>query len=218
MDALTTTFTAAQNTLNGYLLASTIDPTPPSNDPAYLYNLLRSSTPHTITTDLRYKLHYNPALQLEKKEAAAWTEVYVAFYGFIEVLVQAEETANSRNYAGSDPRSAAGTAQGNEWTRVYDKWKEVVNALYKGYQAGFFAAWTIPCLYVAGKYLRIFAIKADDMAAKSASISQRDSGLAFGGLQQEEDVFADDADGRNQKLEDAARQINRIFGLCTSDR
>jgi len=217
MDALISTFTAAQNTLNGYLLASTIDPTPPSNDPAHLYNLLRSSTTHTIATDLRYKLAYNPAIQLEKKEAVAWNEVYVAFYGFVGVLVRAQETVNAIIAGGSNGMRVGSTIQGEEWIRVYDRWKDVVNALYKGYQAGLFGAWTIPCLYMAGKYLRIFAMKADDMVAQCKDMVQQDQNPAFS-IQQEEDVFADDAGGRNEKLEDAARQINRIFGLCTSDR
>jgi hypothetical protein len=93
---------------------------------------------------------------------------------------------------------------------VYESWKDVVVVLLRGYSNGAFLAWTIPCLYTAGKYLRIFAIKADDNVA-----SLRDSGMAFGGLQ-EEDAFG--SGGKHEKLEDAARQINRIFGICISDR
>jgi hypothetical protein len=94
---------------------------------------------------------------------------------------------------------------------VYEAWKDVVNALVKGYNSTAFYAWTIPCLYVAGKYLRVFAIKADDSAAL-----QTGNGLAYGGGIQEEDAFG--TGGKHEKLEDAARQINKIFGLCVSDR
>lgn len=198
MDQIFQDFVQAQNTSYGYLLASTISPEPPPNDPARLYNFLRSSNPHSIQTDLRYKLQYNPDLRLEKKEANAWLEVFTVFYRFVAHLMAAEEASNG------------GKAKDANWSGVYDVWKEVVNTLHKGYQASLFAAWTIPCLYNAGKYLRVFAIKADETSA-----SQRDSGIAFGGIQ-EEDVL--NPDSKNEKLEDAARQINRIFSLCISDR
>lgn len=190
--------TLAPGQAPGYVLASTISPEPPSSEPARLYDFIRSSSPHSISTDLKYKLQYNPDLSLERKEANAWIEVFACFYKFAGYLLHAEEAQNSGR-----PKEA-------DWSGVYDTWKEVVNALHKGYQSGVFAAWTIPCLYVAGKYLRVFAIKADESTA-----SQRDSGLAFGGIQ-EEDAF--DPDSKHEKLEDAARAINRIFSLCIGDR
>ena len=198
MDAVFADFAAAYNSEpeNGYLLASTISPEPPKSDPARLYAFHRSTNPYQLQTDLKYKLQYNPDLQLDKKEAHAWLEVFTSYYKFLSALLLAEELQN------------AGRAKEADWTSVYDTWKETVNSLYKGYQSNVLAAWTLPCLYVAGKYLRVFAIKADDKIA-----SQRDSGLAFGTLQ-EEDAF--NPEGRHEKLEDAARQINRIFGLCIS--
>lgn len=64
----------------------------------------------------------------------------------------------------------------------------------------------MPCLYVAGKYLRVFAIKADEgLLNSTASVTN----------------FQDDINPeaeKNEKLEDAARQLNRIFQLCLSDR
>lgn len=198
MDAVFVDFASAYNTLDGYLLATTLSPEPPASDPARLYSFHRSSNSYSIATDLRYKLQYNPDIQLDKKEANAWLDVFTHFYAFVGNLLAAEEAQNAGHYRDAD------------WAKVYDAWKDVVNTLYKGYQLNVFGAWTIPCLYIAGKYLRIFAIKADENIA-----SQRDSGFAFGGLQ-EEDAF--NPDSKNEKLEDAARQINRIFGLCISDR
>lgn len=205
MDAIFRDFAAAHNPSTlapgqapGYVLASTVSPEPPPADPARLYNFLRSSSPNSISTDLKYKLQYNPDLSLEKKEANAWIEVFSSFYKFAGYLLHAEEAQNS------------GRAKEADWSGVYDTWKDVVTSLHKGYQSGAFAAWTIPCLYIAGKYLRVFAIKADERTA-----SQRDSGLAFGGIQ-EEDAF--DPDSQHEKLEDAARAINRIFSLCIGDR
>ncbi len=198
MDALFHDFAAAHASFNGYLLSTTISPEPPKHDPARLYNFHRSSNAYSIQTDLRYKLQYNPEVQLDKKDANAWMDVFTAFHSFVGTLLAAEETQN------------AGNGRDADWNAVYDRWKDVVNALYRGYQSGVFDAWTIPCLYVAGKYLRVFAIKADEKIAL-----QRHSGVTFGDIT-EEDAF--DPDAKNEKLEDAARQINRIFGLCTSDR
>ena len=71
-----------------------------------------------------------------------------------------------------------------------------------------FDAWTIPCLYSTCKYLRIFAIKAD--------VSSKQKGEATFNTGFEDDVV--DEEGGNEKLEDGARQINKVFGLCLSDR
>jgi len=198
-EPLWTDFVTAQNTTNGYLLASTLTPIPPKSDPARLYNFQRWTNAYSVQTDLRYKLQYNPDMRLDKKEAGAWLEVFTAYYHFIGKFLSAEEASN------------AGKTREADWAAVYEGWKEVLSTLYRGYSGSVFEAWTIPCLYVVGKYLRIFAIKADDSAA-----SHRDSGMAFGGIQ-EEDAFTTSA-SKNEKLEDAARQINRLFALCLSDR
>lgn len=95
MDALFQDFSIAYNAQKGNLLASTISPEPPSDDPARLYNFLRSSNKHSIQTDLRYKLQYNPELALERGEANAWLDVFTAFYKFASHLVAAEEATNA---------------------------------------------------------------------------------------------------------------------------
>lgn len=90
---------------------------------------------------------------------------------------------------------------------MYEAWKEMTSLLIRGYQNYGFEAWTIPCLYAAGKYLRVFAIKADD--ERSASTDQ--GGATFG------DDFDPEMEA-HQLLEDCARQLNRIFNLCLNDR
>jgi hypothetical protein len=82
----------------------------------------------------------------------------------------------------------------------------MTNALIRGYTNCGFEAWTVPCLYVAGKYMRIFAIKADEATGASA-----------GSVNNFQDDFNPEAE-KNEKLEDAARQLNRIFTICLSDR
>lgn len=200
MDAIFDEFAEANLNTAGYALAATISPEPPAHDPARLYNFYRGTNLHSAQGDLRYKLKYNPKLNFfDKQESEAWLEVFVAFHKFTGVLLSAEEAQNT------------GREVEARWGDVYEIWKEVVNALIKGYQSGNFDAWTIPCLYVAGRYLRVFAIKADDNAAL-----QKGNGFAFAGGIQEEDAFG--TGGKHQNLEDAARQINKIFGLCVSDR
>lgn len=61
-------------------------------------------------------------------------------------------------------------------------------------------------MYIVGKYLRIFAIKADE---------------GFGSVSDELINFQDDLNPegeRNANLEDAARQLNKFFQVCLSDR
>lgn len=191
-------FIDAHKVADGYLLATIITPDPPASDPARLYNFQRWTNPYSVQTDLRYKLQYNPEMRLDKKEASTWLEIFSDYYKFVGVLLAAEEANN------------VGKAKEADWNAVYEGWKDVVSALHRGYSSGTLEAWTIPCLYVAGKYLRIFAIKADESTA-----TQRDSGLVFGGIQEEDALVTV---GQNDKLEDAARQINRIFALCLNDR
>jgi hypothetical protein len=65
----------------------------------------------------------------------------------------------------------------------------------------------VPCLYVVGKYLRVFAIKADAGPKNNLAGPTTDFG---------EDLNLEA--GKNQQLEDAARQLNRVFQICLSDR
>lgn len=88
---------------------------------------------------------------------------------------------------------------------MYEAWREVANNLIRGYTNYNFEAWTVPCLYVIGKYLRIFAIKADEVAKNPGPTTD------FG-----EDLNLDSE--KNHNLEDAARTLNRIFQICLSDR
>lgn len=194
MDALFKDFKQAQYQLSGPLLALTITPIAPANDYNRLRKFYRESDDYSIAADVRYQItHYDSSVQIKKQEANAWIDVYISFWKALGPILDAE-----------DDQSRA------DWSRAYDSWKEVTNTLLKGYSSGHFEAWTVPCLYVVGKYLRTFAIKAD--ASTKA---------AYGGIQMKTGGFQDDIAsdiGKNEKLEDAARVINRIFTLCISDR
>ncbi|KAK5139165.1 hypothetical protein LTR04_003833, partial [Oleoguttula sp. CCFEE 6159] len=187
---------AVQNE-DGYLLASTITPRAPEHDGGRLYDFYRTTNHYSVQTDFRYAIVYNNTAGLSKTEGNHWLEVYVVYWKAIGQLLVAEELTNQ----GKDKKA--------EWNKVYDAWKDVANALIKGYSGSAFPAWTIPCLYVAGKYLRAFAIKSDAATAKFRKNTTFNAGL-------QDDIAG--AMSTNEKLEDAARQINRMFSLCISDR
>ncbi|KAF2458183.1 hypothetical protein BDY21DRAFT_371065 [Lineolata rhizophorae] len=195
MDVCFDDFHRAISDQNGYALAATITPAAPPYDPGRLYVFVRNTSSFTLQTDLRYAIIYNANVHLSKAEGNAWVDIFAAYWKTAIAVLKAEEDTNQGKIA--------------EWDVVYAAWKDTVNALIRAYTSGVLAAWTIPCLYVAGKYLRVFAIKADKQAS------------AYNGSVKFNDGFQDDvvgAIGKNEKLEDAARQINRIFSLCIGDR
>jgi hypothetical protein len=193
MDAVLTIFREAYSEESGYKLAESITPVAPANDAGLLYEFYRSTSAYELQGDLKSGIVYKSDVRIQKQEANAWIELYTAYWKAIGELLAVEESMNQGKNA--------------DWKKVYDAWKEVLNALLRGYQTQLFAAWTIPCLYVAGKYLRNFAIKADEQEKSS------DTGLSFNeGFQEEL------GGGKNECLQDAARQVNRIFSACISDR
>lgn len=211
MDAILNEFANAQLNRNGYILASTLQPTHayplnPANRSSRLYAIARSSSNETIQADIRYATQYNSTLNLSKVEALTWLELYTAFYRFVPTLLAAEEATNQGRAVAVEAR----------WNDVYGSWKDIVNILVKSYSSGALRAWTIPCLYMTGKWLRIFAIKADDTSKQAGGVD------AFAGAMGEEadglgSTMGPDG-GESAKLEDCARVINRLFGLCLGDR
>jgi COP9 signalosome complex subunit 12 len=194
MDNVFVDFREAHQIWSGPHLATTLLPINPDSNPNRLISFYRDSEESKIQADIRY--HVN-AIRLSNAESKAWVDVYIAFWKALGELLPAEKLM--RGGRGTDA----------DWISVYEAWKELSNALIRGYTNGGFQAWTVPCLYVAGKYLRIFAIKADEQSTRKKGVNTFTSGF-------QEDVVGDL--GKNEKLEDAARVINRIFTLCISDR
>ncbi|KAJ9646390.1 COP9 signalosome (CSN) subunit [Coniosporium tulheliwenetii] len=197
MESVFNDFKRAIEAGDGYGVASTISPVPPPSDPGRLYSFHRSTNSYSVQTDFRYAIVYNNDIQLNKMEGNSWVDVFVAYWKAIGELLLAEELTNQ--------------AKGSQapWGRVYEAWKEMATVLLRGYTGLVFPAWTVPCLYVAGKYLRVFAIKADEQAAQSNGEVTFNAGF-------QDDIVS--SMGKNETLEDAARQINRIFAACISDR
>ena len=197
MDGLAKDHHHAAQSFNGHLLAATISPIAPSHYLNRLDAIYNSSNYTSVQRDVSYTLTKYAHRSIGNEDRAileTWTEIYVAYWHAIAALLDAQ-----------DPDTKL-----PDWTDAYESWKNLANTVIRGYTVGSLGNWTLPVLYVAGKHLRTFAIKADE-SKKSADGGV---GVDMGGIQ--DDIASDF--GKNEKLEDAARVINRMFTLCISDR
>jgi hypothetical protein len=196
MEELTNDFKKAYLREDGYALAEIFTPEGPKDDTGRLYAFQRDTTAFALQNDLRSRLVYRNDAQLNKGEVTAWIDVFSAYWAFIGPLLLAEETSNQGK-------------QTVDWTKPYQCWKDVVNAMIRGFQSSTFPYWAVPCLYVGAKYLRDLATKADQAAHQHSGGFSYSAGLSDDAL-----VTV----GKNENLEDAARQLNRMFSTCLSDR
>ncbi|KAK4194637.1 putative COP9 signalosome complex subunit 12 [Triangularia verruculosa] len=187
-------FGEAWKTQDGYRLAKTISPDLPPGQLSSIFQSIniaggwKSARDDDVKAAIKRGLSSSSARSdgIGQKEIKGWVEVYFAYWQATGILAEVQQTSS--------------------WTNAYEQWKVLINALIQGYNGHEFEAWTIPCLYVAGKHLRLFAMKADE------NTSVNDNSAA---------AFQDDFDPelqKHQKLEDCARVLNRVFSLCLSDR
>ena len=87
----------------------------------------------------------------------------------------------------------------------------MTSMLIRGYNNYGFEAWTIPTLYMVGKYLRLFAIKSDAERSKQSEV------LPTGAAALMQDDFDPETDKQAQ-LRDCEQHLKRIFTLCLNDR
>lgn len=197
MDTIFHIFHHAQYTRDGTVLGNLLSPIPPKGDPSLLQRFYKDSNVFDIQSDITQYIK-SPQTTLPKDQRNAWIDIYVAYWKAIGEILRAE-SGNHRN----------------DWAiKVYESWKEVMNLVIRGYSGSSgFQSWTLPVLYTAGKYLRVFAIKADEEQAAK---------VGAGAVKMETDGLGDDVTSggleKNERLEDAARVINRVFTLCISDR
>lgn len=194
MASLFIDFQEAQRQGDGRLLASCLAPVNTERDPRRLQSFAQLSNHQTVSADIRYHLlQAKNAVKLPKPEGNAWVDILVAFWKCVTELVELE-------YGRGDA----------SWSRAFDAYREVCNLLLRGYTNNGFQSWTVPCLYTTGKYLRMIALKAD-----GETKNKDGSGNVFA------NGFSDDIMGnsdKNEKLEQAAWIINRMFTVCLSDR
>ncbi|KAF5003767.1 hypothetical protein FDECE_9697 [Fusarium decemcellulare] len=186
-------FAQAHMERNGYKLAQTLSPVAPPEDPHRLLSLWRSTNSHSVEGDIKHfiKSSTSHRRKLDRGQTAGWVEVYNSYW-----------KATGEILAGKDGKST--------WTKLYEAWKELTSILVRGYNNHGFEAWTIPTLYMVGKYLRLFAIKSDE--ERRAKLW--DSGPGFS-------LTSDDFDPQHDKqlqLRDCEGHLKRIFTLCLNDR
>ncbi|KAK0657289.1 protein CSN12 [Cercophora newfieldiana] len=197
MDALFDDFSGAQKKCNGDLLSRTVTAGLTNDE---LRAIWKTCNAYDVKDVIKHGLQASDIGRsgaIPKEELKAWVDVYAVYWKAVGELLAVRDTSN-------DNRRASQAS----WAKVYESWKELLSALIKGYNSSSFESWTIPCLYVTGKYLREFAIKAD--AEKN---STQDNAA--------EPNFQDDFDPeaqQNHHLEDCARQLNRVFNTCLNDR
>ncbi|KAI1383887.1 PCI domain-containing protein [Hypoxylon trugodes] len=196
MDALIYEFRTALAGMKGDQLAETLRP----DVQVYrdrLVALWGRGDVRSTTGDLNF-LFYSDGNRprLSQEETTGWLEIYLTYWKAVGEILAVEGLR-------TDPK-----ASNSSWTKVYDAWKDLTLQVIRGYTHYEFENWTIPCLYVAGKYLRLFAIRADEERRNSNEDNT-------------ETVMQDDFDPENEEnkmLEDCTRHLNRIFQTCLNDR
>ena len=196
MEILFLDFQNANELGSGALLAATISPVPPPHYLNRLETIWTSTNYASAERDIGYGLTKTAPgpIKFPSQEINVWTDIFVAYWKSVGEILAAQEQSDDRA----------------DWGRCYETWKDLANAVIRGYSSGVLEAWTLPVLYMAGKHLRIFAIKADETGKKGENGVEVD----MGGMG--DDIAGNY--GKNVKLEDAARVINRMFTLCISDR
>ncbi|OQE24480.1 hypothetical protein PENSTE_c007G03417 [Penicillium steckii] len=190
MGTLANEFRMAYLNGSGPGLAAVLTPIATRDDPDRLRSFYNFSNPAYLNKDLSSSLFHGKTPKVSKAEQNAWVDIFAAYW---------EAAGEVLKFEAGHPGASA--------VAIFTAWKKVANAIIRGYStASGLPAWTLPCLYTVGKYLRTFAIKADLQVA-----SQGSSSLGF-----QDDLAADFE--KNANLEDAARVINRMFTLCLGDR
>ncbi|KAK2736851.1 COP9 signalosome (CSN) subunit [Myotisia sp. PD_48] len=203
MGSILTDFKEAQTRGSGNALAATLVPVAPSNDPNRLRSFYQSTNSVSAPSDIKYALLHDrrTGSKLSKSEGSAWVDIFVAFWKAVGELLKIEDDTFS-----STSSSSRATGKGN-WSSVFTAWKELSNVVIRSYSTNALEAWTLPCLYVVGKHLRLFAMKAD--AENLQDPTTFDSGF-------QEDIVSNVS--RNAKLEETSTIISRMYSLCLHDR
>lgn len=192
MSSIFKEFHQAQRTGDGRLLAACLAPINTLSEPHRLYAFTQISNYQTIQADIRHQILQNSnAFKLPKAEANTWIDIFVALWKSAKELLLLEYN------------------KGGDWGVALKSYKEVCTLLVRGYTNFGLQAWTVPCLYMTGKYLRMIAIKADAEHDRSAN----NGNIFTNGLS--DDIVG--STNKNEKLEEAARTLQQMFNVCRTD-
>jgi hypothetical protein len=210
MNELFEDFAKAHAMRNGYLLAQTLSPVPPPDQPHRLRSVWQSTNAHSAKGDIKHFIKTNTLhrAKLSSDELNGWVEVFVAYWSAVGEILAGESGKVSSSLSVRQPGYSRNCQ--STWTKAYDAWKDLTSMLVRGYNNCGFEAWTIPCLYMVGKYLRLFAIKSDE--ERSRIVAEP----AAGNLLMQDD-FDSDTEKQGQ-LRDCEQHLKRIFTLCLNDR
>ncbi|OTB02992.1 hypothetical protein M426DRAFT_322221 [Hypoxylon sp. CI-4A] len=193
MDSLIHEFRAAFTEMKGDRLAETLRPDI-QNHPDRLSVIWGRGSTRDVTSDLNFLFYSDPTRpRMSQEESIGWVELYLSYWKAVGEILAVEGLRNDKK---------------SSWTKVYEAWKELTLLVIRGYTHHDFENWTIPCLYVAGRYLRLFAIRADEERKNSSEDT-------------DDTVMQDDFDPEYEEhkmLEDCTRHLNRIFQTCLNDR
>lgn len=192
MSILFSDFHEAQREGAGPLLASCLAPINSESDPKRLWSFSQLSNHQTVEADIRYHvIQDRNAVKLNKAEANQWVQIFIHLWKCIRELSLIE------------------AGRGGDWNAAFKAYKDLCINLGRGYTNFGFQAWTIPCMYTAGKYLRIIAAKAD---ANAGDTSPHTNGFTNG---LSDDIT--DTNEKNDKLQDAARTLQQMLSICRTD-
>ncbi|KAI0169365.1 PCI domain-containing protein [Hypoxylon sp. FL1284] len=197
MDILIHDFRTAYKGMKGDGLAETLNPDVQTNA-AKFQALWGRGNARDATTNLEFLFYSDSSRpRMSQEETTGWVEIYLSFWKAVGELLAVHGLRTDAK------------ASNSSWMTVYEAWKDLTLLIIRGYTHHEFENWTIPCLYVAGKYLRLFAIQGDEERRRT------DTGDASDTIMQDD---FDPEQEENKLLEDCARILNRIFQTCLNDR
>ncbi|EAA66533.1 hypothetical protein AN0434.2 [Aspergillus nidulans FGSC A4] len=188
MDTILRDLEAGHRLGSGPRLAAALTPVDTPEHPDRLKSFYYFSNAAQLPASLRYYISQLNGEKIPKQDLNAWVDIFSAYWKAVGEIVKFDEFASRAS-----------------WANVFDNWKDLANVLIRAYTNPGLETWTIPCLYVVGKYLRVFASKADAESSSQGSVEFS-----------EDDMVTDF--GKNAKTEEAARVLNRMFTLCLNDR
>ncbi|KAF2492353.1 hypothetical protein BU16DRAFT_111265 [Lophium mytilinum] len=182
---------------NGTELAEIFSTKAPASNPGLFYDLRQGSNAQQIEDYIHYTITPRNGFPFDSAEVNAWTEVFVNYWKAVGELISLHESTDQ------------GKLRDGQFGEVYDVWKAYTNSLIKHHNSSVLPFWTIPCLYKALTELRTYAIKADEQSVNTKGNVTFNTGL-------QDDIVS--SVGKNEKLEDYARVLNRVFNMCLQDR
>lgn len=216
MNELFVDFAKAHSSKNGYLLAQTLTPVPLPSQPHRLTRVWQSTNSHSVEGDVKHFIKTNITKKsgISNNEVNGWVEVFSAYWRALGEILAGQGGQVSTAATSPPPNFSMFpwlTQHGqSSWTKVYESWKDLTSKLIRGYNSHGFDAWTIPALYMVGKYLRLFAIESDEERKRNSVAASSDSMLI-------QDDFDPEADQQAQ-LRDCEQHLKRLFTLCFTDR